>query len=118
MRYWIRRGSNLFGIAVFFIVLLCCVPRSGTGSSSALVIAVAIAFTAALVSWFVGTVLGDIIIKGMLVDIGRIGPEDLAEGGILQRFHQMNERLTPGGADIPFVNIEPPPRAAPNKAKS
>jgi hypothetical protein len=115
MLYWIKRASRLLGAAIFFMVLISLLSRPGALDYPAIVFCFAVAFTAGVVCWFFGTVVCDIMFKGLLVDIGRVSPEELVEGGIVQRLHMKNEEFIPGGAEIPFVNEVPQKNAEPDK---
>lgn len=103
MMYWIRRSAIIFGGGVFFLVLIGMLVRSRSFELQYLIAAVACAFLSGVTGWFIGIVISDIVIKGMLTDIGDTGVEGMIEGGLLQRFQMMQEQLVPGGSEVPFT---------------
>ena len=102
MMYWIKRGARLLGIGVFFLVLTGMLVRQNAFELQSMMMAVGYAFFSGIACWFLGIVVSDIIIKGIITDIGDTGVDGLLEGGLLQRFHMMREQLVPGGSEVPF----------------
>ncbi|MBN1309120.1 MAG: hypothetical protein JXA18_14445 [Chitinispirillaceae bacterium] len=107
MIYWIKRGGRLFGTALFFAVLFSMLLRADALSVRQGTTALFCALLAGSIGWFIGTVVCDILLKGICADLGDGGAERLVEGGILQRFQMMHEQLTPGGEEMPFVEKQP-----------
>jgi hypothetical protein len=107
MMYWIKRGSGLFGWAVFYGVLIGLLIRTETYDTVFLRRAVLITLGAGILSWFTGIIICDIILKGVLTDLDgeNDAMENLIEGGILQRFQIMKEQSVPGGEEMPFTNV-------------
>jgi hypothetical protein len=107
MKYWIKRGGRLFGGAVFFAVLICMMIQPEAWRFPYWITALGSAAACGVIGWFVGTVICDILLKGICADIGEGDADILVEGGMLQRFQMMNEQLAPGGTEMPFANMAP-----------
>lgn len=107
MAYWIKRGGRMFGGAVFFGVLISLLAGAELIDYQLVVRACIIAAGSGIVSWFIGFIISDIIIKGIITDLDgeNDAMENLIEGGILQRFQMMKQQLVPGGEEMPFVEI-------------
>jgi hypothetical protein len=107
MIYWIKKGGRLIGIAVFFTVFFIVLFQSDMSPVANLLRAFTIALISGALCWFIGVVICDILLKGVVTDLDKAGPENLLEGGLLQRFEMMQERLAPGGEEMPFVDSIP-----------
>jgi hypothetical protein len=103
MIYWIKRGARIIGYGVFFVVFAGVLLRSSVFTLDSMVTAAGCAFLAGITSWFIGLVISDIVVKGIVTDIGDTGVEEIIEGGILQRVQTLQEQLVPGGRELPFV---------------
>ena len=103
MIHLIRRGARIFGGGVFFIVFIGLLLRPNAFEFDNLVTALAYAFISGASCWFVGIVISDILIKGVITDIGETGIPELLEGGLLQRVQTLQEQLVPGGTELPFA---------------
>ena len=117
MIYWIKRGGRLFGTALFFVVLINMMMQPNALSVRNGTTALLYALLAGSIGWFIGTIVCDILLKGICTDLGDGGAERLVEGGILQRLQMMYGRLTPGGEEMPFVKKQPPARSRRKKRK-
>ncbi|MBN1578433.1 MAG: hypothetical protein JW913_17865 [Chitinispirillaceae bacterium] len=117
MIYWIKRGGRLFGATVFFAVLISMMLRPDMLSLRNSITALACALLTGSIGWFIGTVVCDILLKGVCADLGDGGAESLVEGGILQRLQMMNEQMAPGGEEMPFEKNRPPARGERKKRK-
>ena len=102
MIYWIRRGARIFGGGVFFVVLISMLLRQNAFEIDNMITALVYAFFSGAACWFMGIVISDIVIKGVLTDVGDTGVTALLEGGLLQRVQTMQEELVPGGRELPF----------------
>jgi hypothetical protein len=102
MIYWIKRGARLFGGGVFFVVLIGMLLRPDALILPNLLTSFAYALLSGGVAWFIGIVISDILLKGVMTDIGDLGVPALLEGGIVQRMQNMQEELVPGGSELPF----------------
>lgn len=107
MAYWIKRGGRMFGGVVFFGVLISLLAGAEVIDNELILRAFSIALASGIGSWFVGFIISDIILKGILADFDgeNDAMENLIEGGILQRFQMMREEFVPGGEEMPFVNV-------------
>jgi hypothetical protein len=106
MIYWIKRGGRLFGSTVFFLVLFSILIRHDGIHINSFLTAFIYAFTAGIICWLIGTILSDIVLKGIVTDIGGNDSDNLLDGGILQRLLMIREQITPGGEEMPFVEIK------------
>lgn len=102
MIYWIKRGARIFGGGVFFIVFIGMLLRPDALVLPHLLTAFGYALVSGGTAWFIGIVISDIIVKGVLTDIGDLGIPALIEGGLMQRLQDMQEQLVPGGSELPF----------------
>lgn len=102
MMYWIKRGARILAGGVFFSVFIAMLLRSPVFELENLVVAAAYAFFAGITCWFIGIVISDIVIKGIITDIGDAGIEGIIEGGMMQRIQTLQEQLVPGGRELPF----------------
>ncbi len=107
MIYWIKRGGRLFGSAVFFMVLIGMLAQPGSLQMSRFITALVVALVSGIICWFIGIIISDIILKGIITDLGDTGIDGMLEGGLVQRFKLMHERLVPGGAEMPFADMKP-----------
>ena len=98
----IRRGARIFGGGVFFIVFIGMLLRHDAFEFNHLIPALVYAFISGISCWFVGIVISDIVVKGVITDLDDIGVTGLLEGGLLQRVQTLQERLVPGGEELPF----------------
>lgn len=102
MIYWIKRGARIFGGGVFFIVFIGMLLQPDAFVLPNFLTAFGYAVVSGGIAWFVGIVISDILIKGVLNDIGDLGIPALLEGGLAQRLQGMQEQLVPGGEEVPF----------------
>lgn len=102
MLQWIRRGTRLFAGVVFFIVLANVLLTEQSFGMETLLRGATLAFFGAVLFWFVGFVVLDIIIKGLVTDIEDNSVDTLIDGGMLQRVKEMQEQYVPGGEEMPF----------------
>jgi len=103
MLHWIKRGTRLFAGLTFFIVLMSSLVTAGSFSMAHIVAAVTYALIAAMLCWFAGFVISDIIIKGVVTHIDDQGNDALIDGGLLQQVKMMQEKFVPGGEELPFT---------------
>ena len=87
---------------MFFIVLIGLLLRPDALELDNLVTSFMYAFLSGATCWFIGIVISDIIVKGVLTDIADPGITALLEGGLLQRVQTMREQIVPGGTELPF----------------
>jgi hypothetical protein len=104
MMYWIQRGTRLFSGSIFFIVLISIVLSSGSLSISYFAKGIIYASVSAMLCWFVGFVIIDIIVKGIVTHIEEPSADSIIDGGFLQRVKMMQEQVVPGGKEMPFVD--------------
>lgn len=114
---WIKRGAGIFGAVAFFAALICMLIHGGPMQLTSVAGALIVASVAGLVFWFFGAVVSDIVIKGMVTDLGDPGVDALLDGGIVQRLHTMHERLLPGGSEMPYTNVKKADKSSDNKKK-
>lgn len=107
MIYWIKKGGRLIGITVFFSVFFTIIVQSDMSLTSSVVRAFFVASVSGIICWFIGVIVCDILLKGVVTDMDQPGTENLLEGGLLQRVQMMYERGVPGGEDMPFEDSKP-----------
>jgi hypothetical protein len=103
MKFWIKKCARIFGAIVFFLILFYNLIEMNSFESTVIVIAIIKAFLCGVIFWFVGFIISDILLKGIITDIDTNNKENLLEGGFVQRMHMEKEKLHPGGAELPFV---------------
>jgi len=103
MLHWIKKGTRLLAGTVFFIMLANVLVTSGVRSTEVILYAVSIAAGAAILFWFAGFVVCDIILKGLITHIDDSSVDSLIDGGMLQRVRMMQENSLPGGSEMPFT---------------
>ena len=107
MAYWIKRGGKMFGGVVFFGVLISLLAGAQVIDTALVIRAFSIALVAGIMSWFIGFIISDIVLKGILADFNGEDEamENMLEGGILQRFQMMKDEFVPGGEEMPFAEV-------------
>jgi len=114
---WIKRGAGIFGASAFFTALICMLIHGGPLRFTSVAVALTVASVAGVIFWFFGAIVSDIVIKGMVTELGDPGVDALLDGGIVQRFHTMHERLLPGGSEMPYTNVKKTDKSSDNKKK-
>lgn len=94
MEHWIKRGGMLLAITVFFAIFISMLFVEDPFSLPHVLKALSYAFVAGSGCWFLGFIAGDILLKGILNDIGNMTEESIVEGGMLQRLHMMKSAST------------------------
>lgn len=101
MEHWIKRGGMLLAITVFFAIFISMLFVGDPFRLSHVLMALSYAFVAGSGCWFLGFIVGDILLKGILNDIGNMTEESVVEGGILQRLHMMKSASVADGEGAP-----------------
>lgn len=104
MLYWIRTFAAITGCFVFFALFFICMAGSPAFTLDSLGLALVRAIVGGSLAWVVGIVIADILFKGVLGDIAG-DKQELLEGGLLQRIHDIRSATVPGGAEMPFAPV-------------
>jgi hypothetical protein len=91
MIYWIRKIARLVAAGGFFIIFFCGIDTADPFNSTALTVSFLKAFCGAVIVWFTGFVISDIILKGAVEDLSLDNLEVL-DGGLVQRVHQTKKK--------------------------
>lgn len=87
MRFWINRIARLLAFFVFFIVLFNGISYEDPFDMVFLMPSLIKAIIGAALFWVAGTIISDIVLKGIVEDIPN-EDLDLLDGGIIQRMKQ------------------------------
>lgn len=98
MVYWIKKIARISGLCVFFLIFIYCIDYKDPYSAQNAIIAALKAGLGAGLFWFLGFIIGDIIIKGIFIDLPT-NKDDMIEGGLVQRLYTYQERSKPGESD-------------------
>ncbi|MBN1129528.1 MAG: hypothetical protein JXA71_11105 [Chitinispirillaceae bacterium] len=104
MLHWIRTFAAVFGCSVFFILFFICLAGENEFSLQSIALSLVRGFIGASLAWVVGIVIADILLKGVISDIPG-DREELLEGGLVQRVHDIRNAALPGGAEMPFSSV-------------
>jgi hypothetical protein len=104
MLYWIRSFATILGCMVFFILFFFCLAGAQAFSLESIGLSLVRGVVGGSFAWVVGIVIADILFKGVLSDIAG-NKQELLEGGLLQRIHDVRSAAIPGGADMPFSAV-------------
>jgi hypothetical protein len=111
MVFWIKRTARILGIVTFFVVFFMGLDPAHPFDSQIVIIALLKGSVGAILFWFAGFILGDIVFKGLVTGIAT-SESDAIDGGLIQRIHDEKKRNDPDVA-VP----EKPPVAAKKKEK-
>jgi hypothetical protein len=93
--YWIKRIARLLGMLSFFTVFFLGIDPADPFDATTAGIAFAKGCAGALLFWFLGFIIADIVIKALVTDV-RTDDNDTMEGGLLQRLRGVQSSLSPG----------------------
>jgi hypothetical protein len=94
MVFWIKRMARILGIVTFFIVFFIGLDPARPFDPQIAIIAFIKGVLGAILFWFAGFILGDIVFKGLVTDVATTG-SDAIEGGLIQRIHEEKMRADP-----------------------
>jgi hypothetical protein len=100
------------------LVLISVILISGDVGFSVLVRGLIYASISAILCWFMGFIIIDIVVKGIITNIDDRSIDAMIDGGLLQRVRMMQEQLVPGGMEMPFVNRVKPKTVSDVKNKN
>jgi len=90
MAYWIKKFARIVGIISFFTIFFATLDMSNPLNIYTMTLAFIKGIAAAVLFWFAGFVIGDIVFKGVVEDVPKEEIDEL-EGGILQRVRQTRQ---------------------------
>jgi hypothetical protein len=94
MMYWIKRIARILGMLSFFTVFFLGIDPADPFDATTAGIAFAKGCAGAFLFWFLGFIIADIVIKGLVTDVPT-HDNDKIEGGLLQRLHGVQSSLSP-----------------------
>ena len=101
MVIWIKRIARILSLMTFFFVFIIGIDPAQPFEPILLATAFAKAFIGAMLLWFAGFVLADIVLKGLVSTIPT-SEDDSIDGGLIQRIHE--EKIKTG-----TEYVAPPP---------
>ena len=87
MIYSIKKIARIFSLFSFVLIFFCGIDHTDLFSLQVLAIAFTKALCGSIALWFIGLVVSDILLKGIVEDIPEHSIEQM-EGGILQRIYE------------------------------
>jgi hypothetical protein len=97
MAFWIKRAARIIGAVTFFVVFFIGLDPARPFDPQIVAVAFFKGVLGAILFWFAGFILGDIVFKGLVTDVVT-GESDAIEGGLLQRIHEEKIRSDPDNA--------------------
>jgi hypothetical protein len=94
MVFWIKRFARILSIVTFFIVFFLGLDPSQPFDLQIASLALFKGLLGALLFWFAGFILADIVLKGLIAGVPT-NEVDAVEGGLLQRIHDEQVRGNP-----------------------
>jgi hypothetical protein len=94
MVFWIKRTARILGIVTFFVVFFMGLDLAHPFDSQIVTIALLKGAVGALLFWFAGFILGDIVFKGLVTGV-TTSDSDAVDGGLIQRIHDEKKRNDP-----------------------
>jgi hypothetical protein len=94
MLYWIKRIAFLMGTIAFFIILFVGLDPDDPFAAGSVLAAFSRALLGGAMFWFVGIIIADIVLKGIVEDIEQEHIPEY-EGGLLQRVGDAHKGLLP-----------------------
>jgi hypothetical protein len=86
MLYWIKKFAYIIALICFFILFFNGIDFGDPFNIQILLKAFIKAFCGGILLWFVGFIIGDITLKGVLEDVPENDLDEI-EGGLIQRIH-------------------------------
>jgi hypothetical protein len=94
MVHWIKRMARILAVLTFLIVFVTGLDPSQPLDPHIVTIAFFKGFLGAVLFWFAGFILGDIVLKGLITAIPT-QEDDAIDGGLIQRVYNEQKRSTP-----------------------
>jgi hypothetical protein len=94
MAFWIKRTARILGVVTFFVVFFIGLDPAHPFDSHIVIIAFLKGVAGAILFWFAGFILGDIVFKGLVTGVST-GEPDAIDGGLIQRIHDEKMRNDP-----------------------
>jgi hypothetical protein len=112
MVFWIKRTARILGIITFFVVFFIGLDPGRPFDPQVVAMAFLKGILGAILFWFAGFILGDIVFKGLVSDV-HTDDSDAIDGGLLQRIHDEKKRNDPDA-----VLIKETPKVEKKKEKA
>jgi hypothetical protein len=97
MVFWIKRSARILSIVTFFVVFFIGLDPAQPFDPQIAAVAFMKGFFGAVLFWFAGFILGDIVFKGIVSGI-ETTQSDSIDGGLIQRIHDEKVRAHPDTA--------------------
>jgi hypothetical protein len=97
MVFWIKRTARILGIVSFFVVFFIGLDPSRPFDPQIALVAFLKGMLGAVLFWFAGFILGDIVFKGLVTGV-QTHESDAIDGGLIQRIHDEKKRNDPDAA--------------------
>jgi hypothetical protein len=94
MVFWIKKTARILSIVAFFVVFFIGLDPAQPFDPQVVSLALLKGFLGAVLFWFAGFILGDIVFKGLVSGIDT-SQSDAIDGGLIQRIHDEKERINP-----------------------
>jgi hypothetical protein len=111
MVFWIKRTARILGVVTFFVVFFIGLDPAQPFDPQIVTIAFFKGVLGAVLFWFAGFILGDIVFKGLITGVATTD-SDAIDGGLIQRIHDEKKRIDP---DVPPLKESSKGREKKNK---
>jgi len=97
MVFWIKRMARILGFVSFFVVFFIGLDPARPFDPQIVALAFFKGMLGAVLFWFAGFILGDIVFKGLVSGVAT-SDSDAIDGGLIQRIHDEKKRIDPDAA--------------------
>jgi hypothetical protein len=97
MVYWIKKSARILSIITFFVVFFIGLDPAHPFDPQIAAVALLKGFCGAVLFWFAGFILGDIVFKSIVTGVETTQTDEI-EGGLLQRIHDEKKKTHPDTA--------------------
>jgi len=94
MIFWIKKFARILSILTFFVVFFIGLNSPDPFDPMIISIALVKAIIGAILFWFIGIIVADIVLKGIVAETDTV-PEDAIDGGLIQRIYEEKEKQNP-----------------------
>jgi hypothetical protein len=92
MVIWTKRVAFFLGFCAFCVMFIVCFEIKDYANTKMILIAAIKGFSAGLLIWVAGLIIGNIFIKGLVTGVP-VDQDHLVDGGLLQRIYLHQQRL-------------------------
>jgi hypothetical protein len=98
MVFWIKRTARILGVVTFFAVFFMGLDPAHPFDFQIVTLALLKGGIGAILFWFAGFILGDIVFKGLVTGV-TTSESDVIDGGLIQRIHDEKKRNDPDASE-------------------